>query len=144
MRTLSFFQVDPVTLSFEELKKMVNSTAGKHLPIISELMETDDGLLFIREYGSIQIGVYTNGFYFCCCGDNTAVFAVDRCRTICFADSSGVMVRLYEKDFRNGPCLIPLVIFATSVMGCTEELSNWMTDHASFLEEEFHIARYTA
>ena len=137
MRTYTTTQINPASLTFNELKQMVSRTTGKPIPEVEQIAGDNEDILFIQECGCIDLIVYTNGFYLCRCGDNATVYAVDRCRNILFKNPLGVMMRLSEQEFRNGPCLLPLVIAACNAMDCAEELNTWIADYAAFLEEEF-------
>lgn len=141
MRTYTTTQIDPASLSFSELKEMVGRTTGKPIPGVDQIAGDSEDILFIQECGCIGLIVYTNGFYLCRCGDNATVYAVDRCRNIRFKNPLGVMMCLSEQEFRNGPCLLPLVIAACNMMGCKDELNDWILNHADLIEDEFLILR---
>ena len=95
---------------FRELKEAVGKTTGKRLPTAKELRECGADVLFMFEHGDVTITVYLNGFFVYECYGKETVFAVDRCREIIYKTPDGEIMRLKEKEFSDGPCIVPLLI----------------------------------
>ena len=102
--------INPLTTSFRELKSMVASTAGKKLPSAKALREETSAVLFIHEHDDCSITVFTNGFFIYECYDRETVFAVDRCKEIHYQYSTDEVRTVFEHEFADGPCLVPLLI----------------------------------
>ena len=80
--------VNPCTLTYAELKKLVPSTTGQKLPTAKRLKETGQ-ILFSVQDGATLITIYQNGFLAFTQPDETAklrttVFAVDRASQIIY------------------------------------------------------------
>lgn len=110
MKTVILNQFDPLTTSFRELKAMVGRTAGQKLPSAKTLRESADEILFSFERGDVTLTVFASGYFiYECCGKET-VSAVDRCQEIIYEYQDGEIRKVEESDFRDGPCLIPLLV----------------------------------
>ena len=103
-------QIDPLTTSFKELKSMVASTAGKKLPNAKALREGDYDILFVHEHDDCSITVFTNGFYIYESYDRETVFAVDRCKEFHYRYLNDEVCTVFEPEFADGPCLVPLLL----------------------------------
>ena len=110
MRTDNHFSIDPLTTSFRELKAMVGSTAGQKLPSARKLHEDGGEILFSYEHGDTTLTVFASGFFLYECYDRKTVSAVDRCKEIIYQYQDGEIRRIEEAEFRDGPCLIPLLM----------------------------------
>ena len=103
-------EFDPLTSSFRQLKEAVARTAGMKLPSAKELRESGFGVLFTFEHGDVEITVYLNGFFIYKCYGKETVSAVDRCRRLVYEYQDGEIRKMEEAEFRDGPCLIPLLM----------------------------------
>ena len=102
--------IDPLTTSFRQLKGMVCSTAGQTLPSARMLRESEAERVFTFDHGDVTLTVYSNGFFVYDCNGKETVFAVDRCKQIIYEYQDCEIRRIDESEFRDGPCLIPLMM----------------------------------
>ncbi|MDD4444294.1 MAG: sigma-70 family RNA polymerase sigma factor [Eubacteriales bacterium] len=68
------------SITLGQLKTMIHSTAGRHLPTAKQLREHDQLFLFQPLYDG-ELHVFTSGFAVCRAGKHTAVLRVDRVST---------------------------------------------------------------
>lgn len=100
--------VNPCTLTYTELKKLVPSTTGQKLPTAKRLKETGQ-ILFSVQDGATLITIYQNGFLAFTQPDETAklrttVFAVDRASQIIY--KCGCSKEEYEDGWEFGSCKV--------------------------------------
>lgn len=100
--------VNPETLTYAELKKLVPSTEGMKLPTAKKLKK-DGEILFAVQNGENLITIYTNGFLAFTQPDEmakprTTVFAVDRAKQIIYKFSCSK--EEYEEGWEFGSCQI--------------------------------------
>ena len=126
--------IDPLSISFRELKSMLPSTLGKLLPTAENLSCDNENVLCSYDTGMVQLTVFWNGFFLCQEGCSETVYAVDRCRQLSYIDSDGVKRVIREKDYSDGPCLIPLLLTCAN-------RSDWNPDDFDFFWHEFSSAR---
>ena len=103
-------QFDPLKTSFKQLKNAVGSTAGKKIPSAKSLRESEAEIVFTFEHGDVTINVFSNGFFIYECFGKETVSAVDRCKKIIYEYQDGEIRKIDESEFRDGPCLIPLLM----------------------------------
>ena len=103
-------QLDPLTTSFRQLKSFVGSTAGQKLPGVKTLRESGSEIVFVFEHGDVTLTVYSNGYFIYECFGKETVSAVDRCKQIIYKYQDGEIRKIEEPEFRDGPCLIPLLM----------------------------------
>lgn len=89
---------------------MVKSTSGQNLPSAKALRERGGKILFVHESHDVRLTVYENGFFLYEDGDRATVSAVDRCRRIVYRYQDDEVRKIEEAEFRDGPCLIPLLL----------------------------------
>lgn len=102
-------QMDPMAMSFRQLKNTVGSTIGQETPSVEELRSSITPPLFVHEHGDLAVTVFASGWVAFRRGTLEAVFAVDRCRSIVIQYPNGDVRRIYECDFAKGPCIVPLI-----------------------------------
>ena len=100
--------VNPATLTYAELKKLVPSTDGQKLPTAKRLKETGE-ILFSVQDGATLITIYQNGFLAFTQPDETAklrttVFAVDRASRIVY--KCGCSKEEYDDGWEFGSCKV--------------------------------------
>lgn len=100
--------VNPCTLTYAELKKLVPSTEGQKLPTAKRLKETGE-ILFSLQDGSMLITIYKNGFLAFTQPDETAklrttIFAVDRASQIVY--KCACSKEEYEEGWEFGSCKV--------------------------------------
>lgn len=110
MKTFTDYTIDPLALSFGQLKQMLPSTAGQKLPVPLVLEQEPPEILFRHENGDMAITVFTNGMYLYQKGCRRTVFAVDRCKQIIYRYQDDEVRIIPESKFSDGPCLIPLFL----------------------------------
>ena len=110
MKTFTDYSIDPLVLSFGQLKQMLPSTAGQKLPVPLVLEQAPPDVLFRHENGDMAITVFTNGFYLYQRDCRRTVFAVDRCKQLIYRYQDDEVRIIPESKFSDGPCLIPLFI----------------------------------
>lgn len=104
-----YVEIDPMTTSFRQLKRVVGSTAGQQVPNISIVRGQAGNMLFSYEHGDTELEVFESGWCIYRRGAQETVFAADRCRSIVYQYPNGEVRRIYECDFMSGPCLVPLL-----------------------------------
>lgn len=114
MKTITEESINPFILSFRQLRSRAAGTAGKLLPSPEELRSGIYKILFSHETNEVTITVFSNGFFLYEHGNDAAVYAVDRCRPLYYKDSDGQARSISEKDYLDGPCLIPLLMTGDS------------------------------
>lgn len=110
MKTFTDYNIDPLTMSFGQLKQMLPSTAGQKLPVPLVLEQNPPDILFRHENGDMAITVFTNGFYLYQRDRRRTVFAVDRCKQLIYRYQDDAVRIIPESRFSDGPCLIPLFL----------------------------------
>ena len=110
MKTYTKYNIDPLTLSFGQLKQMLPSTAGQKLPVPLVLEQAPPEILFRHENGDMAITVFTNGLYLYQRDRRRTVFAVDRCKQLIYRYQDDEVRIIPESKFSDGPCLIPLFL----------------------------------
>ena len=110
MKTFTDYNIDPLALSFGQLKQMLPSTAGQKLPVPLVLEREPPEILFRHENGDIAITVFTNGLYLYQRNQRRTVFAVDRCKQLIYRYQDDEVRIIPESRFSDGPCLIPLFL----------------------------------
>ena len=110
MQKSVFNVIEPLSISYRQLKALTNSTVGKQLPEASMLIARKDDILFIYENGDVVLTVFRDGFCLYQNADEMVVFAVDRCRNLIFMNMDGESIRVEESTYSPGPCLIPLLV----------------------------------
>ena len=100
--------VNPATLTYAELKKLVPNTTGQKLPTAKRLKETGE-ILFSVQDGTTLITIYQNGFLAFTQPDETAklrttVFAVDRASQIVY--KCGCSKEEYDEGWEFGSCKV--------------------------------------
>lgn len=120
---------NPYAVSFRELKSLVAGTAGKKLPGVDDLCSVRYKPLFSHESGAIRITVFCEGFVLYERDEDSNVFAVDRCREVLSLDPDGDVRRITEKEFAEGPCLIPLL------MVCDTHMERGIEDYEIYWHE---------
>ena len=110
MKTYTKYNIDPLTLSFGQLKQMLPSTAGQKLPVPLVLEQAPPEILFRHENGDMAITVFTNGLYLYQRDCRRTVFAVDRCKQLIYRYQDDEVRIIPESRFSDGPCLIPLFL----------------------------------
>ena len=110
MKTFTDYNIDPLALSFGQLKQMLPSTAGQKLPVPLVLEQDPPEILFRHENGDMAITVFTNGFYLYQRDCRRTVFAVDRCKQLIYRYQDDEVRIIPESKFSDGPCLIPLFL----------------------------------
>ena len=120
---------NPYAASFRELKSLVAGTTGKKLPGADDLFSGRYKPLFSLESGAIRITVFCEGFVLHERDEESNVYAVDRCREVRFLDPDGAVRRITEKEFAEGPCLIPLL------MVCDTRMERGIEDYEIYWHE---------
>ena len=110
MKTYTDYNIDPLALSYGQLKQMLPSTAGQKLPVPLVLEQDPPEILFRHENGDMAITVFTNGFYLYQRDCRRTVFAVDRCKQLIYRYQDDEVRIIPESKFSDGPCLIPLFL----------------------------------
>lgn len=110
MKTFTDYNIDPLALSFGQLKRMLPSTAGQKLPVPLSLEQNPPEILFRHENGDMAITVFTNGLYLYQRDRRRTVFAVDRCKQLIYRYQDDEVRIIPESKFSDGPCLIPLFL----------------------------------
>ena len=110
MKTFTDYNIDPLALSFGQLKQMLPSTAGQKLPVPLTLEQDPPDILFRHENGDMAITVFTNGLYLYQRDRRRTVFAVDRCKQLIYRYQDDEVRIIPESKFSDGPCLIPLFL----------------------------------
>ena len=110
MKTFTDYNIDPLALSFGQLKQMLPSTAGQKLPVPLVLEQAPPEILFRHENGDMAITVFTNGLYLYQRDRRRTVFAVDRCKQLIYRYQDDEVRIIPESRFSDGPCLIPLFL----------------------------------
>ena len=127
-------QLDPLSTSFRQLKGVVGSTAGKKLPSVKALKESGAGIVFVFEHGDITLTVYSNGFFIYECFGKEVVSAVDRCQQIVYQYQDNEIRKIEETEFRDGPCLIPLLLSGDDRVAHNLENYEWYWHEFSLSE----------
>ena len=104
--------IDPLSISFRELKSMLPSTLGKLLPTAENLSCDNENVLCSYDTGMVQLTVFWNGFFLCQEGCSETVYAVD----------TGAHKPIRAVRFRDSPALPEqpgdlLVLLNTSGLG---------------------------
>ena len=122
--------IDPLSLSFGQLKALVGKTTGKTLPSLDELYKADEAVLFTYETAGVTVTVFSNGWILRESNGGDEIYAVDRCRQIYLRNADGVVRNIPQSEFSGGPCLIPL--FIAGIRGRT-----WDLDDCEFFWQAF-------
>ena len=102
--------IDPLGLSFRQLRTLLPGTVGQSIPTADDLSSPQHGRLFSFTTVEMVITVFDSGWVLAEGKDSNRVFAVDRCRTLQHTTEDSQIEVIQEKDFAEGPCLIPLLI----------------------------------
>ena len=146
-------RLDPLTTSFKQLKDAVGSTVGKQLPSAKALREGNAETLFVFEHGDFTLTVFSNGFYIYECFGKETVSAVDRCKRIIYEYQDGEIRKIEEPEFRDGPCLIPLLLSGDERVAhnldsyewywhefsLSKNAENWASEASSAGPEDFYL-----
>ena len=155
MKTFTDYNIDPLALSFGQLKQMLPSTAGQKLPAPLVLEQDPPEILFRHENGDMAITVFTNGLYLYQRDRRRTVFAVDRCKQLVYKYQDDEIRIIPESRFSDGPCLIPLFMMGDERLNhnldsyeeywqefsLNNDGSDWNTSARSQSEEEKFIHR---
>ena len=117
MKNTAKSAIDPTTTSFKLMRRLVDSTLGKRIPTVEDLVSGSS--LFSYEKGDTSITVFLNGFCLCQSIDGEKVFGIDRIKQICLVTTDNEVISIGEQVYSNGPCLIPLFI-----IGCESQSFN--------------------
>ena len=110
MQTTTSYPVDPLTMSFRQLKSLLPATKGRATPSPEDLTREAGGVLFSHALRDLTITVYTNGFFLWQSDARSVVYGVDQCRRLRFKNTHGAVESITDRDFTDGPCLVPLIM----------------------------------
>ena len=136
--------IDPLTTSFRQLKALVGRTDGQKLPPATLLRDSGLDVLFSHEHCDTTITVFLNGFYIYECMGRETVFAVDRIKSIIYEYQDNEIRRIPEKDFADGPCLIPLLAIGDGRIAHNHDSYDWYWYEFSLSDPETVWAKETA
>ena len=142
MKTISPFSIDPIALSFREMKRLVDHTDGRNTPSVDTLCDSEiSHVVFVQEIGRFAIALFDSGFYLCKCANHVTVCSVDCCQQVYFTNPCGEMRVLHYHEFVDGPCLVPLVLHGCRKMRCENDWRDEITEFAALMEYEFQRLR---
>ena len=103
--------INPLHLSFQELKVSVDETRGRMPPRIEVHVDgNDNDILFSYNSKDATVTVFRSGYFLFQNSNVSIIKAIDRCRRINFLDSEGTLRVVTESEFSSGPCLVPLLM----------------------------------
>ena len=103
--------IDPLGLSFQDLKISVSKTHGRKPPHIEVYADgNDNDILFSYSSGDATVTVFRSGYFLFQNSNVSIIKAIDSCRRINFMDAEGTMRVITESEFSSGPCLVPLLM----------------------------------
>ena len=104
------YPIDPLTITFGQLRSILPYTAGLCLPAADELEQREQGVLFAHELSNLTVTVFCDGFFLWRDSARSASYAVDRCSRLHLKNADGMIMEVHARDFYNAPCLIPLIM----------------------------------
>ena len=110
MYTVASYPIEPLHISFRQLKTILPSTAGKEIPDAKVLETRKEGLLFTHELSGLTVTVYKDGFFLWRDDSDSIALAVDRCKFLRCKDPEGLTRIVWEPEFLDAPCLVPLIM----------------------------------
>ncbi|MCQ2772951.1 MAG: hypothetical protein MJ238_06765 [Bacilli bacterium] len=81
---------------FVELLSALPSTEGQAIPTASKLLARNETIVAFHESGDTTITVFSSGFLIYKRGKHLTVWAIDRCKYLCFDD-----IKVQRKDFEE-------------------------------------------
>jgi RNA polymerase sigma factor (sigma-70 family) len=81
-----------------ELRRLVDTTAGKKIPTASALRESGVPVVALAEVGNGVLTVYKNGFFTYSVAGHTTVYAVDRCTGYAYDGGMALGVAFFENE----------------------------------------------
>lgn len=132
-------RVNPMLISYGQLRAMVDSTVGAAIPSEEALSLHNRNALFSVEHKDVSLTVFGNGFFIYRREGLAVVYAVDRCRCVLYLNPRGELLELAQSDFRNGPCIVPLCIKAENLLNgnATPIQEDPNGEYYAMLEEAF-------